>query len=71
VSTNHTQTPDPLSDPSAAQYQPIREVSPPPHAAGHPSGALPFTGLDALALALVALALVLTGIALRRLSRAR
>ncbi len=72
---------DALSNPSAAQYQPQQQVqgttttgSQAPVAAasssnnGGGTGTLPFTGMDVLVLAVVALALVGTGVALRRLS---
>jgi hypothetical protein len=71
---------DALSNPSAAQYEPQSQVqgttttgSQTPVAAvssgnGGGTGTLPFTGMDVVVLAAVALALVGTGVALRRLS---
>jgi hypothetical protein len=73
---------DALSNPSAAQYEPKSQVegtnttgSAPVAATpssgsngGGSTGTLPFTGLDVMVLAGVALALVGTGVALRRLS---
>jgi hypothetical protein len=73
---------DALSNPSAAQYEPQSQVqgtnttgSNGPAAAntsspssGSGTGSLPFTGMDALVLGVVALALIGTGVALRRLS---
>jgi len=70
---------DALSNPSAAQYGPQSQVqgtnttgsaaantSSPSTKSG--TGTLPFTGLDALVLGVVAVALIGTGMALRRLS---
>jgi hypothetical protein len=72
---------DALSNPSAAQYEPQSQVegtstngtSTPAAAAvadtpSSGTGTLPFTGMDVLVLSAVALALVGTGVALRRLS---
>jgi hypothetical protein len=72
---------DALSNPSAAQYEPQSQVQGTnttgngPTAAntsspssGSGTGTLPFTGMDALVLGVVALALIGTGVALRRLS---
>jgi hypothetical protein len=69
---------DALSNPSASQYEPKSQVegsstsgavadnsSPSSRSS---SGTLPFTGMDVLVLSAVALALVGTGVALRRLS---
>jgi hypothetical protein len=69
---------DALSNPSAAQYQPQSQVagssttgavadnSAPSSQSS--TGTLPFTGMDVLVLSAVALALIGTGVALRRLS---
>jgi hypothetical protein len=72
---------DALSNPSAAQYEPKSQVqgtstTSTPVASnttsgGNGSGTLPFTGMDALVLGVVALALIGTGFALRRLSTPR
>ena len=71
---------DSLSNPSAAQYEPQSQVqgttttgsnavaSTPSSGGGGSTGTLPFTGLDVMVLAAVALALIGTGVALRRLS---
>jgi hypothetical protein len=71
---------DALSNPSAAQYEPQSQVqgasvngSVADTASGNASngngtGSLPFTGMDVLVLSAVALALIGTGVALRRLS---
>jgi hypothetical protein len=71
---------DALSNPSAAQYQPQSKVQGTTTSGsnavaantgdtgGGSTGTLPFTGLDVMVLAGVALALVGTGVALRRLS---
>jgi hypothetical protein len=71
---------DALSNPSSAQYEPQSQVqgttttgsaavnSSSGSNGGGSTGTLPFTGLDVAVLAAVALALVGTGIALRRLS---
>jgi hypothetical protein len=73
---------DSLSNPSAAQYEPKSQVqgttttdndavaATPAGGSnnGGSAGTLPFTGLDVMVLAAVALALVGTGVALRRLS---
>jgi hypothetical protein len=74
---------DALSNPSAAQYQPKSQVegttttgagavadnsSSSGGSGGSSTGTLPFTGMDVLVLSAVALALIGTGIALRRLS---
>jgi hypothetical protein len=74
---------DALSNPSAAQYEPKSQVegtnttgttdavaATPSSGSngGGSTGTLPFTGLDVMVLAGVALALVGTGVALRRLS---
>jgi len=73
---------DALSNPSAAQYEPKSQVqgttttgndavaATPSGGSnnGGSTGTLPFTGLDVMVLAAVALALVGTGVALRRLS---
>jgi hypothetical protein len=71
---------DALSNPSAAQYQPQSQVqgttttgsnvasNASDNNSGGSTGTLPFTGLDVMVLAGVALALVGTGVALRRLS---
>jgi hypothetical protein len=73
---------DALSNPSAAQYEPKSQVqgtttngSNGPVAANTPNtglnssvGSLPFTGLDVIVLAVVAAALIGTGLALRKLS---
>ena len=76
---------DALSDPSAAQYQPQPHVQGTTTSAnnavaanasggsndGGSTGSLPFTGLDVVVLSAVALALIGTGFALRRLSTPR
>jgi hypothetical protein len=77
---------DALSNPSAAQYEPQAQVqgtttsgsvasnSTPSSSgggSGDGTGTLPFTGMDVLVLSAVALALVGTGVALRRLSTPR
>jgi hypothetical protein len=76
---------DALSNPSAAQYEPQSQVhgtstTGSPAVAVTPSngsngggstGSLPFTGMDVAVLSVVALALIGTGIALRRLSTPR
>lgn len=72
---------DALSNPSAAQYEPQSQVQGTTttgnnvasnvsggNNSGGSTGTLPFTGLDVMVLAGVALALVGTGVALRRLS---
>ena len=71
---------DALSNPSAAQYEPKSQVqgttttgavanTPTDNSSGgNGTGTLPFTGLDVLVLAAVALALIGTGVTLRRLS---
>ena len=69
---------DALSNPSSAQYEPQSQVegTSTTGAVAHNSsasgrngtGSLPFTGMDVLILSAVALALVGTGVALRRLS---
>ena len=70
---------DSLSNPSAAQYEPQSKVqgttttgnvasSASSNNGGGTTGTLPFTGLDVMVLAAVALALIGTGVALRRLS---
>jgi hypothetical protein len=73
---------DALSNPSAAQYEPQSQVqgetttgndavaATPSSGSndGGSTGSLPFTGLDVMVLAAVALALIGTGVALRRLS---
>ena len=71
---------DALSNPSAAQYEPQSQVqgttttgsnsvaANTSSGGGGSTGTLPFTGLDVMVLAAVALALVGTGVALRRLS---
>jgi hypothetical protein len=75
---------DALSDPSAAQYEPQSQVQGTTTSASNDSvaanssggsndgtGSLPFTGLDVVVLSAVALALIGTGFALRRLSTPR
>jgi len=75
---------DALSNPSAAQYEPQAQVqgttttgavaensSGSSSGSGDGTGSLPFTGMDVLVLSVVALALVGTGVALRRLSTPR
>jgi hypothetical protein len=76
---------DALSDPSAAQYQPQSQVQGTTTTGndavaanssggsndGSSTGTLPFTGLDVVVLSAVALALIGTGFALRRLSTPR
>lgn len=75
---------DALSDPSAAQYQPQPHVQGTTTTGndavaanssggnnGGSTGSLPFTGLDVVVLSAVALALIGTGFALRRLSTPR
>ena len=75
---------DALSNPSAAQYNPQAQVqgttttgavasnsSGTSSSGGDGTGTLPFTGMDVLVLSAVALALVGTGVALRRLSTPR
>ena len=52
--------PDSLSNPSAAQYTP--QILPP----SHPSGSLPFTGLDLFGFVAVAAILIVFGFVLRR-----
>jgi hypothetical protein len=70
---------DALSNPSSAQYEPQSQVQgasttgavADTASANTPSngtGTLPFTGMDVLVLSAVALALIGTGVALRRLS---
>jgi hypothetical protein len=71
---------DALSNPSAAQYDPKQQVegttttgavanTPSNNSSGGSgTGTLPFTGMDVLVLSAVALALIGTGVALRRLS---
>jgi hypothetical protein len=71
---------DALSNPSAAQYEPQSQVqgttttgsavanTPSSNGGGGGTGTLPFTGMDVLVLSVVALALIGTGVALRRLS---
>jgi hypothetical protein len=69
---------DALSNPSSAQYEPQSQVQGASTSgavantassnSSHSSGTLPFTGMDVLVLSAVALALVGTGVALRRLS---
>jgi hypothetical protein len=70
---------DALSNPSAAQYEPKSQVEGTTTGAvadtasgnssgGNGTGTLPFTGMDVLILAAVALALIGTGVTLRRLS---
>jgi hypothetical protein len=73
---------DALSNPSSAQYEPKSQVQGTTTTAndavantpsggssgGSSTGSLPFTGLDVLVLSAVALALIGTGVALRRLS---
>jgi|SRR3954469_25832780 len=70
---------DALSNPSASQYAPDSQVegtstagtsavANTSSAARDGSGTLPFTGMDVLVLSAVALALIGTGVALRRLS---
>ena len=72
---------DALSNPSAAQYEPQSQVqgastsgtgavadTASSNASGNGTGSLPFTGMDVLVLSAVALALIGTGVALRRLS---
>ncbi len=75
---------DALSNPSASQYEPASQVqgtnttgggsAAKPAVAENTSGlngnvgSLPFTGMDVMVLAIVAAALVGTGVALRRLS---
>lgn len=68
---------DALSNPSASQYEPRSQVegtstsgavADNSASSGGNSGTLPFTGMDVLVLSAVALALVGTGVALRRLS---
>jgi len=60
--------PDQLSNPRADQYQPKTQISVPPsggpHGLSHPVGPLPFTGLDLILLAVVALVSIGTGLAL-------
>jgi multisubunit Na+/H+ antiporter MnhB subunit len=53
--------------PTADQYQPIQ----PSGGGGGSAGFLPFTGLDVAGLVVVAVALVITGFALDRLSHRR
>src|SRR3954453_685480 len=74
---------DALSNPSAAQYDPqaqvqgttttgaVAENPSGSSSAGDGTGTLPFTGMDVIVLSVVALALVGTGVALRRLSTPR
>jgi hypothetical protein len=74
---------DALSNPSAAQYEPQSQVhgttttgsqavaATPSNGGGSSTGSLPFTGMDVAVLSVVALALIGTGIALRRLSTPR
>ena len=71
---------DALSNPSAAQYEPNSQVEGTTttgagavadnssSSGGNGTGTLPFTGMDVLVLSAVALALIGTGVALRRLS---
>src|SRR3954449_2682049 len=71
---------DALSNPSASQYTPNSQVegtstagtsavaNTSSAAGGDSSGTLPFTGMDVLVLSAVALALIGTGVALRRMS---
>jgi hypothetical protein len=69
---------DALSNPSAAQYEPKSQVEGTTttgavadnssSSGGNGTGTLPFTGMDVLVLSAVALALIGTGVALRRLS---
>jgi hypothetical protein len=71
---------DALSNPSAAQYEPqskvegttttgaVAENPSNGSSGGSSTGTLPFTGMDVLVLSVVALALIGTGVALRRLS---
>jgi hypothetical protein len=75
---------DALSNPSAAQYEPQSQVqgttttgsnnavaatpSSGSNGGGGSTGTLPFTGLDVVVLLAVALALIGTGVALKRLS---
>ena len=73
---------DALSNPSSAQYEPQSQVQGTSAtgavadnatdnnntSGGSSTGSLPFTGMDVLVLSAVALALVGTGVALRRLS---
>ena len=74
---------DALSNPSAAQYQPQSQVQGTSTTGSGPAantvakktsgldgnvGSLPFTGMDVIVLAIVAAALIGTGVALRRLS---
>jgi hypothetical protein len=74
---------DALSNPSASQYEPQSQVqgtsttgSAAQNSTGNTSrsglngnvGSLPFTGMDVIVLAIVAAALIGTGVALRRLS---
>lgn len=77
---------DALSNPSASQYEPNSQVqgttttgSGPSSSVAHNStvhasgtvGSLPFTGMDIVVLAVVAAALIGTGVALRKLSAPR
>jgi hypothetical protein len=69
-------SPDPLSDPTAAQYntEAVSGVSAEGTAGSQStdaSGSLPFTGMDLVVLAGVAVLLTGTGFALRRLSMPR
>ena len=70
---------DALSNPSAAQYEPKSQVegttttgagavANSSSSGGSSTGTLPFTGMDVLVLSAVALALIGTGVALRRLT---
>jgi hypothetical protein len=70
---------DSLANPSAAQYEPQSQVqgttttgavasNSSSGSNGSSTGTLPFTGMDVLVLSAVALALIGTGVALRRLS---
>jgi|tagenome__1003787_1003787.scaffolds.fasta_scaffold19742279_1 hypothetical protein len=71
---------DSLANPSAAQYEPQSQVqgttttgavasnSSGGSSNGSSTGTLPFTGMDVIVLSAVALALIGTGVALRRLS---
>jgi hypothetical protein len=75
---------DALSNPSAAQYQPKSQVQGTTTSGSGPAasntaasglngnvGSLPFTGMDVVVLAIVAAALIGTGLALRKLSAPR
>jgi hypothetical protein len=75
---------DALSNPAASQYQPKSQVQGTTTSGDGPTvaktassglngnvGSLPFTGMDVIVLAVVAAALIGTGVALRRLSAPR